>query len=136
MTLLRYSLDLYSLIAVPDRALSSSQPIHTAKIMCTRSTLYRGKRASTYCIFLHRNLQCCGARVTCLNLPLIYAFPLPFHLVYVRDLNLISLTLIYARVTFTRLRFTLRCVMLQLAFNSCKTPSSSSGWELNPRPSG
>ena len=33
--------------------------------------------------FASQNLQCCGARVTCSNLPLIYARPLPSHLVYV-----------------------------------------------------
>ena len=53
-----------------------------------------------------------------LNLPLIYAHPLPPHLVYVRDLYLINQILICAtrdpRVV-KRVRVTLCCVMFRLA---------------------
>ena len=46
MTLLPYSLDLYCLIAVPDRALFPSQPIHTSPKLYAHTVLfYRDTRA-------------------------------------------------------------------------------------------
>ena len=61
--------------------------------------------------FASQNLQCCGARVTCSNLPLIYARPLPS--IWCTSVC-ISVTW-DARVVVTRVRVKLRCVMPQFA---------------------
>ena len=79
MNLLHYSLDLYCSIAVQDRALSL-QPgySHTTKMICTHSTITFTNYTRVCLIFSHTKIcMCCGARVTCSNLPLIYALPAP-----------------------------------------------------------